>query len=80
MKKTIKLLLKPVKGILSWIAGLSCGVSRFSCYLTHKALFHITWGIPPSPDNFDHFIDIYYLWMLKKNPMFLKGGYSIGLQ
>jgi SAM-dependent methyltransferase len=45
-----------------WVAG------------AHQALMEIQWGLPPQPEHFDHHIDLYYLWLATRNPLWLERG------
>lgn len=45
-------------------------VSRF----THEVQFKIEWGMQPTPEWFDHFLDQYYVWPTTRTPLWLERG------
>ena len=40
----------------------------------HRRLMAVQWGIPPEPEHFDHYIDLYYQWMATRNSLWLERG------
>jgi len=55
--------------------------SRWSSSAHHR-LMDIQWGIPPSPEHFDHHIDLFFQWLATRNPLWLERGVfgSLALQ
>lgn len=41
---------------------------------THQVQFKIEWGMQPTPEWFDHFLDQYYLWPATRTPLWLERG------
>ncbi len=37
-------------------------------------LMAVQWGKPPSPEHFDHHIDLFYQWMATRNPLWVERG------
>jgi ubiquinone/menaquinone biosynthesis C-methylase UbiE len=42
--------------------------------LLHNLQFQYEWRVPPQPEHFDHYIDLYYAWRETKNPLWLERG------
>lgn len=62
-KKTILYLLKKLSEF-----------SRAFAYRVHKLQFRYEWNTEPTPEWFDHFCDLYYLFPHTKNPLWLERG------
>ena len=41
---------------------------------SHRQQMQIEWGVPPPPEWFDHYLDLYYQWHSERNPLWLERG------
>lgn len=48
-------------------------VRRFARF-THEVQFKLEWGMQPTPEWFDHFLDQYYLWPTTRAPFWVERG------
>ena len=62
------------KGRIEAIIQFEAAVARRWVAGVHQALMEIQWGLPPQPEHFDHHIDLYYLWLATRNPLWLERG------
>ena len=42
--------------------------------LSHALQMKIEWGVPPNPEWFDHYLDLYYVWSTYRNPLWIERG------
>jgi SAM-dependent methyltransferase len=40
----------------------------------HRRLMMAQWGIPPTPEHFDHDIDLFFQWRSTRNPLWVERG------
>lgn len=77
-KDTHKQEIFPKKGILKLIAEfifeLECRIAKTWASSAHKRLFYAQWGLSPTPEWFDHSIDMYYQWEKTNNSLWLERG------
>lgn len=80
MKKIIKYIFS-ISLISVCFKFLGNYIFEFECWLTrkwaasaHKRLLFIQWGLNPTPEFFDHQIDLYYQWLHKRNSLWLERG------
>jgi SAM-dependent methyltransferase len=57
-----------------YIAQLECRLAIKWVSAAHRRLFKAQWGIPPTPEHFDHHIDLYYQWLATRNSLWLERG------
>ncbi len=62
------------KPILEKVSKLECSISSWWVSNAHRRLFLIQWFIPPTPEHFDHRIDLYYQCLASRNPLWVEGG------
>ena len=62
------------KPILENIAQLECSIASRWVSSAHKRLMAVQWGIPPTPEHFDHKIDLFYQWLATRNPLWIERG------
>ncbi len=62
------------KTVLRLIFELECYVARKWVSSAHKRLMFSQWGFRPTPEHFDHHIDLYYQWLNTSNPLWLERG------
>jgi SAM-dependent methyltransferase len=62
------------KPILEKLSQLECSISSWWVSNAHRRLFLIQWFIPPTPEHFDHRIDLYYQWLSTRNPLWVERG------
>jgi SAM-dependent methyltransferase len=72
----MKRLMRP---LLEAIAQALCTVTRSLAALAHKELMRIQWGYGPTPEHFDHHIDVFYAWLATRNSMGWERGVFSGL-
>jgi SAM-dependent methyltransferase len=74
MKAIVISLVKPFKALFVFLFELEARISRFWVSSVHHRLFLAQWGLPPSPEFFDHHIDLYYQWIKLGSPFWLERG------
>lgn len=74
MKKLLKKLLRNNKFVLEHIAQVECFVAQRWVASAHGRLLKVQWGLPPSPEHFDHHIDLFYQWLATRNSLWLERG------
>lgn len=70
----MKKILGKIKFILEYIAALECYLARKWVSSAHKRLFKVQWDLAPSPEHFDHHIDLFYQWLATRNSLWLERG------
>jgi SAM-dependent methyltransferase len=68
-----------LKHFLEWLFDLESSVAKHWVAASHKRLMYAQWGIQPTPEWFDHSIDLYYQWSKTKNSLWLERGVFGGL-
>ena len=63
-----------MKTAIELICHIECSLSRWWVSNAHKRLMAAQWSIPPSPEHFDHGIDLYYQWLQTRNSLWLERG------
>jgi ubiquinone/menaquinone biosynthesis C-methylase UbiE len=63
-----------LKPVLEFLVQLECRVASFWVSSAHKRLMAIQWGIPESPEHFDHSIDLFYQWQNTRNSLWVERG------
>ncbi len=63
-----------IKHLLEIIFEIEANVAKKWAACAHKRLFFAQWSIAPSPEWFDHSIDLYYDWPKSRNPLWLERG------
>jgi SAM-dependent methyltransferase len=56
------------------LAEMECSLARRWVFGAHRRLMSIQWSITPTPEFFDHQIDLYYLWQASMNSLWLERG------
>ena len=68
----------PRKGVLKSIAeaifGLEARVAAWWAYSSHQRLMIAQWALQPSPEWFDHHIDLYFQFQKDRNSLWLERG------
>ncbi len=68
----------PKKGLIKRLAEtlfeLESTVAKAWAASAHKRLFAAQWKLAPTPEWFDHSIDLYYQWPLTNNSLWLERG------
>lgn len=64
----------PAKAILEALFQLESRVAARWSSAAHRRLMLAQWSLPPSPDHFDHHIDLYHQWLKNRNPLWLERG------
>ncbi len=62
------------KPLFESIIEIECAVAQRWVSGAHRHLLKVQWGLPPQPENFDHHIDLYYLWLESRNSLWLERG------
>lgn len=83
MIKKMAIAMKPrlgfAKPFLEAVAQLECRIAAAWVRGAHRRLKLAQWDLPPSPEHFDHSIDLYYQWLATRNPLWLERGVFGGL-
>ena len=75
MKKSIKRIKKAI--LIAILSPLTSLAKKFS-KMVYKWLMYAEWKIVDNPENFDHYIDLYYQWVEFCRPHWLERGlYSV---
>ena len=71
------------KGILKRVAetlfGIECRIVKAWASSAHKRLLYAQWMMAPSPEWFDHNIDLFYQWSKTNNGLWVERGVFGGL-
>jgi hypothetical protein len=70
----MKIIKKLIKNFLEFLFLYLASASRFVAGATHFCLYIVQWGIKPTPDWFDHNIDIYWKWWRKGDSSWVERG------
>ncbi len=62
------------KPLIENLSQAECLVASAWARSAHHRLMLVQWGIPPQPENFDHHIDLFYLWQQSRNPQWVERG------
>jgi 2-polyprenyl-3-methyl-5-hydroxy-6-metoxy-1,4-benzoquinol methylase len=65
---------KSVKHILEFIFLRLASASRRLAGMTHFGLYVVQWGIKPTPNWFDHNVDVYWQWPKRNDSSWLERG------
>lgn len=68
-----------LKKLLEGIFELEGKISKSWAASSHKRLFQAQWGISPTPEWFDHHIDLYYQWHSTQSSFWVERGVFGGL-
>lgn len=63
-----------LKPMMEAVSQLECSVASAWSRSAHRRLMTVQWTIPPEPENFDHHIDLFYLWLQSRNPQWVERG------
>lgn len=66
--------LKVIKPLLLQILEFFTKISNFISEQTYKFLYFVQWGIKPTPEFFDHHIDLNYLWKKRRSSFWVERG------
>ena len=82
MKKFLRVCLRPLKSLLEGVAQIEASLAARWAAAAHRRLFFVQWRLPPQPEHFDHRIDLYYQWPVKRQSFWLERGVygSLALQ
>jgi hypothetical protein len=76
-KRIFKIFLRKIsflKPLLENILQIECSIFSWLVSNAYKKLYLIQWFIPPTPEHFDHRIDLYYHWLASRNPLWVERG------
>lgn len=74
MKKFALSILSFFKPIIVCIFEAESFIAKKWAAGAHKRLFYASWGIPSSPEFFDHQIDLFYYWQKSRMAFWLERG------
>lgn len=80
MKKIIKNIInipficQLIKFIGEYTINFECLLSRKWVASAHKRLLLLQWGLQPTPEFFDHQIDLYHQWLNNRNSLWVERG------
>lgn len=63
-----------LKRLAEWGFGLEARASAWWASGAHRRLMAAQWSLPPSPEWFDHTIDLYYLFRKTRNSLWVERG------
>lgn len=72
-------LLRVLRGPLTSLAEIECRLARWWAGSAHRRLMFLQWAVEPSPEHFNHHIDLYYQWLETRNPLWVERGVFGGL-
>lgn len=70
-KKFLKLIFKK---LLNFLFQIECRLAKAWVSSAYSRLFYSQWGLGPTPEWFDHEIDIFYQWSKTNNSLWLERG------
>lgn len=70
----LRSILKPFKGTLERLFEVECSLARRWSAAAHRRLMIAQWAILPSPEHFDHHIDLFHQWLNSRNSLWLERG------
>ena len=79
IKNFVKKILACLKVPMQKVAEFECSLSRRWVYAAHKRLMFCQWGLDPTPEFFDHHIDLYFQWEKLRNSLWIERGAFGGL-
>jgi SAM-dependent methyltransferase len=62
------------KPVLEGLCQLEAAIARRWVSSAHKRLMAVQWQVPPSPEHFDHHIDLFYQWPALRNAQWVERG------
>lgn len=62
------------KAPLVALAQAHARLARAWAFQAHRLLMALQWGLPPEPEHFQQEINLYYSWMLTRDPMWAERG------
>ena len=68
-----------MKKIFEFLFGIECRLAKWWVSAAHLHLYAVQWKIPPTPEWFDHSIDLYYQWGKTGNSLWVERGVFSGL-
>src|SRR5688500_7637661 len=74
MKAALKKLLAPNKPLLEALVQCEARFARGWASAAHRRLRAVQWGLAPTPEHFDHHIDLYHQWLADRNPFWVERG------
>lgn len=71
-----------LKSALVSLLQLQARIASTLAAKAHKRLMEVQWTYPPTPEHFDHHIDLFYQWLSSRNSLWLERGVfgSLALQ
>jgi SAM-dependent methyltransferase len=63
-----------IKRVAEWFFGAEAALARAWSSSAHRRLLMAQWGLQPTPEHFDHHIDLSHQWLKTRNPLWLERG------
>lgn len=74
IRSVLKRLLSPVKPLVESLIQAETFIARRWASSSHRRLKEVQWGIDPTPEHFDHHIDLFYQFLDTRNPLWVERG------
>jgi ribosomal protein L11 methylase PrmA len=68
-----------IKRIAETVMEIECLIAKAWSFASHKRLFAAQWLLSPTPEWFDHSMDLYYQWSKTNNSLWVERGVFGGL-
>lgn len=62
------------KGLRERLLQIETSLANRWVSSAHRRLKGVQWGMPPEPEYFDHYIDLFYWWLASRNSLWLERG------
>jgi SAM-dependent methyltransferase len=67
-------ILTPFKRVLEWISQAEADLAAKWVSGAHNRLRMVQWALAPTPEHFDHTIDLYWQWRESRNSLWIERG------
>ncbi len=63
-----------LKPLLERLARIESSLAARWVSRAYKRMMMVQWELPPTPEHFDHHIDLFYQWLATRNPLWVERG------
>lgn len=74
MNPSLKLFIARFKPAIELLLQTEARLSSGWTSAAHRRLKRAQWALPPTPEHFDHYIDLYYQFLDTRNPLWVERG------
>jgi SAM-dependent methyltransferase len=71
--------LASIKPAAELLVNIEASLSARWAATAHRRLMYVQWRMPPTPEHFDHTIDLYYMWRETRKSYWVERGVFSGL-